>query len=116
MARDCYIFEDKIPIMAKNDFLPPSLQQFFKPFGNKFFLVLVLFFGWMIFFDKHDVLTQFRLQRSVNQLEEDKTYYSEKIQEAYQAKQDLEVNKEKYAREKYFMKKRNEDVFIIEKE
>jgi len=52
----------------------------------------------------------------IGSYDEDKKYYNEKIQEAYQAKQDLEVNKEKYAREKYFMKKRNEDVFIIEKE
>ncbi len=101
--------------MANNNILPTSLQRFFKPFSNKFFLLLALFFFWMIFFDKHDVFTQFRLQRSVNQLEKDQEFYKEKIQEAYQAKQDLEANKEKYAREKYYMKKRSEDVFIIEK-
>lgn len=102
--------------MANGKFLSPSTMQSLKPFGNKFFLVLVLFFGWLIFFDKHDMLTQFRLQRSVNQLEADKEFYQEKIQEAYQEKQDLEANKEKFAREKYYMKKSNEDVFIIEKE
>lgn len=102
--------------MAANNLIPPSVQGFFKPFRNKFFLILVLFFGWMLFFDKHDMITQFRLQRSVNQLEADKEFYKEKIQEAHQAREDLEVNKEKYAREHYYMKKSDEDVFIIEKE
>ncbi len=102
--------------MAANNLIPPSIRGFFKPFRNKFFLILVLFFGWMIFFDKHDMITQFRLQRSVNQLEADKEFYKEKIQEAHQAREDLEINKEKYAREHYYMKKSDEDVFIIEKE
>ncbi len=101
--------------MAANNLIPPALRGFTKPFGNKFFLVLVLFFGWLIFFDKHDVITQFRLQRSVNQLEKDKEFYQERIMEAQQAKEDLEANREKYAREHYYMKKPNEDVFLIEK-
>lgn len=102
--------------MAANNLIPPSMRGFIKPFSNKYFLILVLFFGWMVFFDKHDMITQFRLQRSVNQLETDKGFYKEKIQEAHQAREDLEINKEKYAREHYYMKKGDEDVFIIEKE
>lgn len=83
------------------------------PLRNKYVLALTLFFAWMIFIDKHDVLTQFQLQRNVEKLEEEKEFYSEKIQEAEQERLDLEVNKEKIAREKYYMKKRGEDVFII---
>ncbi len=102
--------------MASSNILPPPVRRFFKPFSNKFFLVLALLFFWMIFFDKHDMITQFKLQRSVNQLEADKQFYQEKIQQAHEAREDLEVNREKYARERYYMKKPNEDVFIIEKE
>ncbi len=102
--------------MIANNLIPPWLQGLFKPFGNKFLFVLVLFFGWMLFFDKHGMLTQFRLQRSVNQLEADKEFYQDKIRESHEAREDLEINKEKYAREHYYMKKSDEDVFIIEKE
>ena len=69
----------------------------------------------MVFFDRSDILTQWRLQNSVEKLEEDKVYYSKKIKEAQQERLDLEVNKEKFAREKYYLQKQNEDVFIIQK-
>lgn len=83
------------------------------PIKNKFFIALVIFFALMIFFAKADPITQWRLQRTVDQLREDKEYYTRKIEEAKQDRLDLEINKEKFAREKYYMKKQNEDVFII---
>ena len=67
----------------------------------------------MIFFDKHDILTQWQLQQTLNKMEQDKAYYEVKIQETWQDKQDLENNKEKFAREHYYLQKDNEDVFII---
>ncbi len=94
--------------------LQPIIDLIPKPLRNRYFIVLILFFGWMVFVDKHDVLTQFKLQRTVNKLEADKTYYEEKIEEAQQEKHDIEEDKEKFAREKYYMKKKGEDVFIIE--
>lgn len=101
--------------MADKILLPPLLQKTLKPFKNKFFLILVIFFAWLVFFDKHDILTQIKLQRTVNQLESDKVEYREKIKQAQQERQDLEQNKEKFAREQYYMKKSDEDVFVIEK-
>lgn len=101
--------------MASNNPFQPLLDRVPAPFRNRYFLALVIFVGWLIFFDKHDVLTQWKLQRTVNKLEQDKTYYSKEIRRAEQKRLDLEVNKEKYAREQYYMKKDNEEVFIIEK-
>jgi len=92
------------------------LDQIPAPMRNKHFLVLAFFFAWMIFFDKHDFITQWRLQRSVDKMEEEKKEYTEKIEEAKKDRLDLEVNKEKFAREKYYMKKHNEDVFIMEEQ
>lgn len=83
------------------------------PLRNKYVVALVFFFAWMIFIDKHDVRTQYQLQKTVEKLEEEKAFYSQKIEEAEQERLDLEVDKEKIAREKYFMKKPGEDVFII---
>ena len=96
--------------------LSAILEQLPAPLRNKYFVVLFSFFGWMIFFDKHDLLTQFRLQRSVDKLQEDIDYYNVKIEEAKQERYDLDINKEKFARERYYMKKKNEDVFIIVEE
>lgn len=101
--------------MASNNPFQPLLDRVPAPFRNRYFLALVIFVGWLIFFDKHDVLTQWKLQRTVNKLEQDKDYYSKEIKRAEQKRLDLEVNKEKYAREQYYMKKDNEEVFIIEK-
>ncbi|MCB0548333.1 MAG: hypothetical protein KDD19_12190 [Phaeodactylibacter sp.] len=102
--------------MATRNPLQPLLDQIPKPLRNKYFLVLAAFFFWMIFFDRHDFLTQWRLQSAVDQMQNEKELYIEKIEQAKQDRLDLEVNKEKFAREQYFMKKSNEDVFIIEDE
>ncbi len=96
--------------------LKPLLNLIPAPLRNKYVIVLILFFGWMIFFDKHDFWTVWRLQRTVDKLEEDKEFYSKQIEKAEQERLDLEANKEKFAREKYYMKKNDEDVFIIVEE
>ena len=67
----------------------------------------------MVFFDRHDILTNFRLQKTVNKLEQDKLFYKDQIEVAKQERLDMEVNKERFARESYFMQRNNEDVFII---
>ena len=83
------------------------------PLQNKYYLTLVVFFFLMIFLDRHSIWTQYRLFRAQRQLETDRTYYEEKIKEATDEAADFEATKEKYAREHYFMKRSNEDVFII---
>lgn len=67
----------------------------------------------MIFFDRYDLISQWRLQQSLDKLQVDKVFYEEKIEEAKADKKDIEQNVEKYAREKYFMHRDDEDVFII---
>ena len=99
---------------SKNPF-QPILNAIPAPLRNKYFLTLALFFAWMTFFDRHDILTQWRLSSAVEKLEQDKSYFSTKIEEAKQNKKEIESNREKFAREKYFMHKANEDVFIIQK-
>jgi len=90
-------------------------RQIPKPFRSRYFFVLLLFFSWMIFADRHDFWTQWKLQKSVQRLQQDKAYFTKKIKEVRQYQWDMEIHKEKYAREKYYLQKKNEDVFIIEK-
>ena len=85
------------------------------PFRNKFALVAILFFIWMLFFDKHNLFTQMSLSNSIDKMEQDKSFYTEKIKEAKEDRIDLIKNAERFARERYFMSKPGEDVFVIEK-
>lgn len=86
------------------------------PLQNRYYLTLVAFLFILVFFDRHNLLTQWRLQRAIQRLEDDKSFYKEKIQEAREEAEDFELTKEKYAREHYFMKQPNEDVYIIQDE
>lgn len=87
-----------------------------QPIRNRYFLTAVLFIAYMVFFDRHDVLTQIRLQNSVNKLQQDKVFYDEQIEKAEQERLDMDVNRERFAREQYYMQRNNEDVFIITEE
>ena len=94
--------------------LDPILKKLPAPFRNRYFLVLTAFIFVMIFVDRHNLITQYKLQKAVNQLENDKVFYEKKIKETKQERLDFEKNQEKYAREKYFVKKPKEEVFVIE--
>jgi len=89
--------------------LPPWLR-------NKYLLTAVTFAVWLLFFDDRDVLTQFRHNHELNQLEESRDFYLREIRttsaELDRLKSDP-ATLEKYAREKYRMKKDDEDLFII---
>jgi len=86
------------------------------PLQNRYYLALVIFFFLLLFLDKHDLWTQWKLQRAIQRLENDKDYYRQKIEEAREEAEDFERTKEKFAREHYYMRRTNEDVYIIQKE
>ena len=74
------------------------------------------FVVWMVFFDQESFIDQFRLSRTLKNLESQKIYYQEEIEKTRGAINVLETDTahlEKYAREKYLMKKDNEEVFVI---
>jgi cell division protein FtsB len=88
-------------------------------FKNKFFLVALAFAVWMVFFDKNDLLSQYQYHQEVSKLKTERDFY--KLQNVKVSKDLDELNSdpqklEKFAREKYLMRKDNEDVFVIVKE
>lgn len=86
---------------------------------NKYFLAIAAFAIWMTFFDKNDMLSQYEYRTEVNKLETEKEFYTKEITSVKKDLKELDSNlntAEKFAREKYFMKKDNEDVFVIVKE
>ena len=86
--------------------------------SNKYVIVLVFFAVWMLFLDNYSYLNHRLLDNEINELEENKEYYLEEIK---QDKKNIKILKnphqvEKFAREKYYMKKDSEDIYIIEYE
>lgn len=92
------------------------LRRLPKPLRNPYIFSLCVFGLLLVFVDKHNFITQWKLYRSVQQLETDKAYYEEQIKKAQVEKQQLENNKERFAREQYHMHKSNEEVFVIPEE
>lgn len=71
---------------------------------------------WLVFFDKNDVFTQYELIQKCQKLEKDKNYYLAEIENNKANLNELRTNKkslETFSREKYLMKKENEDVFVF---
>ena len=94
-------------------------QKIPRIFRNFYFLLGLLFVVWMLFFDSNDVITQLRLSSKQAELENSKAFYEEKIIEVKNDKEALTNDKElleKIAREKYLMRKDNEDIFIVVEE
>ena len=81
---------------------------------NKYILAMTIFVVWLLFFDKNSIITQWSLRQAIHQLEDEKAYLHKEIELTKEMKKDLSQNREKYAREKFFMKKPGERVFIIE--
>ncbi len=98
---------------VRNNPFKPIIKKIPAPLRNRYFLILALFFGWMIFGDKHGVLPQWELQQMINRLEDEKRYYIDNLRQTSQDKRDIESDKEKFAREKYYLQKSDEDVFIM---
>lgn len=87
-----------------------------KKLQNKYILTGTVFFLWLLFFDQNSVLERRKFSNELKDLNEEKEYYLEKIEEDSKSLRELKTdnnNLEKFAREQYLMKKDNEDIFII---
>ena len=90
--------------------IPPFVKNFY-------FIVGVVFVFWMLFIDSNDFYSQYKKQRKLRELEQQKAYYALKIREVEKDREELLSNNElleKFAREKYLMKKESEDLYILE--
>jgi len=92
------------------------LQIIFKILKNKYFLAIVAFVVWMIFFDNNSLKRQRILNARIDEIKGMRAFYTTEIARNNKAIYELETNLEtveKYAREKYMMKRDSEDVFIV---
>ena len=91
-------------------------NRFIKFITNKYVLILIIFLVWMFFFDENSYLLHRRLDKEINELENTITFYETNINKNNKTIEDLQDSSqlERFAREKYLMKKSNEDIYIIE--
>jgi cell division protein DivIC len=92
--------------------LPPIFRNFYIVTGLCFLI-------WLTFLDSNDLISRFSLSSKLHSLENEKEYYQKKITEVEKDRKELMTNKdllEKFAREKYLMKKETEDVFVIQED
>ena len=83
---------------------------------NKYFIVTAFFLIWIGFFDQNDWVSRKSIDKEIKKLEDDKAFFTTEVIELQKEEKRLKENeeeREKYARENFYMKKEGEDVFVI---
>ncbi len=94
----------------------PRKKRWFRIASNKYILVLLVFLFWMMFLDSNSWLIHHELDSEIKDLNKNREYYMEEIKQDKAVINQLSdsVELEKFARQEYFMKRENEEIFIIE--
>jgi len=108
----------KTNIMSEETKPKKNKRQWMRYISNRYVLVTLFFIVWILFLDNYSRLNHRILDKEIDELEENKEYYQNEIK---RDSQNIKLLKnpdqvEKYAREKYYMKRDSEDIYIIEYE
>lgn len=93
------------------------MKTFLRIVRNKYFLVTTVFVVWVVFFAQYDIISQFRQRKELKEMQRKIDYLGQEVQRLKKEKYMLEhdtATMERYAREKYYMKKKNEDVYVFD--
>ena len=85
-------------------------------FTSKYLITGIAFAIWMMFFDRNDIPLQLNRMRELNKLKQSEKNMTLLISDTRKESELLKTNPEtleKYARERYLMKKDNEDLYIV---
>jgi hypothetical protein len=83
---------------------------------NKYFIAILAFGIWMLFFDRNSMLHRYRQNRTLNRYQQEREFYLNEIKNDSTALHELSSDTQnliRFAREKYLMKKDDEDIFLI---
>ena len=98
------------------DRIQEIIKRLPKPLRNKYIILFLLFILWIIFIDDYNLINQSKIKNTVDDLKSQKEFYIAEIKsdstELYKLQNDP-AEQERFAREKFLMKKENEDIFII---
>ncbi len=91
-------------------------SKFFKFFSNIYILITTIFLIWIIFIDSNSLAVNMKLKSQINELENKIKHLQNEIDQDQKLISNLKNldSLEKYGREKHFMKKQNEEIYIIE--
>jgi len=94
----------------------PALIPVFAIFFNKYVLIILIFVIWILFLDANSWFIHRELDQEIKELKDNREYYKKEISKD---QKDIKILKdsselEKFAREEYFMKRDNEEIYIIE--
>jgi hypothetical protein len=95
------------------------IRKLLRPFRNFYFLSGLFFIVWMLFIDSNNLITQLRQRHKISELQSQKKFYGQQIVDVEKDRRELLTDDkllEKFAREKYFMKKSTEDLYILVEE
>ncbi len=97
-------------------FSPIKENKYVKFFTNSFVIITIPFCIWMLFFDDNSYLVHRKFSKEIEELENTISYYQNKIAKDKATIKKLEdsLELERFAREKYLLKKKNEEIFLIE--
>lgn len=109
-----YVYLPIILVFMKNRLKSIPFKLPLLAWKNKSLVTIVAFLIFLCFFDKYNLRIQYKIYSTLLNMQDQKANYIHLIAEAKQDKFDLEQNYERFAREKYFMSRLDEDVFIIE--
>ena len=91
-------------------------QKLPAPLRNKYLVTFIIFLIWIFFIDTFDILTQIKMKQELNQLKKQEEFYRTEIEKDSTMLYNLNNNteeQERFARERFLMKKGNEDLFFI---
>lgn len=93
-------------------------KKWFSIITNMYILVLTVFVVWMLFFDTNNLMIHLELKKQVKKLEKDAKFLKKEISKDKKTIEKLSDPKEleKFAREQYYLKKKNEEIYLIEYE
>ena len=94
-------------------------MKFIKIIKNKYLIATLIFLGYLMIFDQYNFRAQYRLMSELNHLEKEKEFYQSQLTKdsiTYYTLFDNNENLERFARERFKMKKENEDIFLIIRE
>ncbi|QLG44078.1 FtsB family cell division protein [Costertonia aggregata] len=91
-------------------------NKWFRLLTNAYILVLTAFVVWMVFFDTNSLLIHMELRKEIKKLEKTQKFLKEEISKDKKIIKKLSDPKEleKFAREQYYLKKKNEEIYLIE--
>lgn len=92
------------------------LDRIPKRLRNRYGLAVVILVGWIAFFDQNDIWTTWKNHRELSEMEEQSEWYTAEIAKTKEQLVEIASDQdllEKFARERYLMKRDNEDIFVL---